>query len=489
MKKIILISFCVVPSLVFGQGKKVLTLQEVIALAKSQSPSALLARNKFNNNYWEYRIFRSSTLPTLSFDGTLPNYFSAIRKVTTTSGDVFSESKFTDYEANLSISKRIGLTGGNVFLSSGIQQLLIFQPYQDTSFLSTPVSIGFTQPLFTYNPYKWQKKVEPLKYKKAKQQYLEDMEDLSSKASGIFFQLLLAQANLKLAEINKGIYDSLYLITKGRYEIGKIAENDLLQMELNRLNADQEVSQAQLDLQVKTFSLKSFLGIKDATEIELVSDFSKINFFTVDLQKAQSLAVLNRPSVIEQQVELIQAQSEVIRAKRENRFSVNVFGSYGLSQNGPTLDASLKNPLDQQQVRVGVTMPIIDWGKAHAQIKMALSNQEFVRTTVEQNKADFEQEIFIKVMQFNMQQQQLTIAAKADTIAQKSFEIAKYRFLIGKIDIEGLSLAQKSKESAHNSFYAALSSYWASYFEIRKITLFDFEKGAPLEVDFNSLVN
>ena len=472
-----------------------MTLQDVILLAKTQSPAAILAKNKFNNNYWEYRIYRASTMPTLSLQADLPNFSQTIRKITINTGeDIFLKSKYSNYDATLSMRKKIGLTGGDVFISSGLQQLTFLDPNKYTTYLSTPVNIGFSQPLFAYNPYRWMNKIEPLKYLEAKQQYLEDMENLSEQASNIFFDLLLAQSNLKLAVINKQVYDSLYLITKGRYQIGKIAENDLLQMELNKLNAEQSVAQAQIDLQVKTFQLKSFLGIKDGTEIELVSDFNKINFFTVDLQKAQTLAQQNRPSVIQQQVQLIQAQSEVMRSRRENRFAVNLFGSYGLTQssggylNSGNINDVYNNPLPQQQVLIGLQIPIIDWGKAHAQIKMAMSNQELVKTTVEQNRADFEQDVFIKVMQFNMQQQQLTIAAKSDTIAQKSFDIAKYRFLIGKIDIEALNLAQRSKENAHNAFYAALRTYWASYFEIRKITLFDFESGQPLEAQFDSLV-
>ena len=489
MKKyltLLLLLFCLTA---LSQNKKTLTLQQVIELAKTQSPAALLAKNKFNNNYWEYRIYRTATLPTLSLDATLPNYFSSIRKIPTLNGDVFIQSKFINYEANLAIKKKVGITGGDIFMSSGIQGLTVYQPYGYTSFLSTPISIGFSQPLFAYNNYKWLNKIEPLKYKKAKQQYLEDMEDLSLRVSNIFFDLLLAQANVKLAEINKLTYDSLYTITKGRFGIGKIAENDLLQMELNKLNADQGLAQAQLDLQVKSFQLRSFLGIKDGSEIELVSDFNAIRFFTVDVQKASSLAMQNRPSIIEQEVQLIQSQSEVMRAKRENRFAVNLFGTYGLTQRAITLEEAYINPLDQQQFTVGFQVPIVDWGKAHAQIKMAMSNQELVKTSVEQSQADFQQDIFIKVTTFNMQKQQLTIAAKSDTVAIKSFDIAKYRFLIGKIDIESLSLAQRSKETAHNSFYAALRTFWESYFEIRKITLYDFENDRLLDVNFSTLVN
>ena len=495
MKRILLIISLFIFFLAGAQNKKVMTLQDVIALAKIQSPSAILAKTKFNNNYWQYRIFKTSTLPTLSLEGSLPNYSQSIRKITFFDGsDFFIKSRYANYDATLSIRKKIGLTGGNIFVSSGLQQLVFYEPGKYTTLLSTPVNVGFQQPLFAYNDYHWQNKIEPLKYKEAKQQYLEDMEDISEKASNIFFDLLLAQANFKLDEINRQLYDSLYRISKGRYEIGKIAENDLLQMELNKLNAEVQASQSQIDLQAKGFMMKSFLGIKDGSEIELVSDLSTIIFFKVDLEKAKSAAIQNRPSLIDRQVQLLQAQSEVIRAKRENRFAVNLFGSYGLTQSAGsylgsgTINDVYKDPLPQQQVLVGIQIPIIDWGKARAQIKMAMSNQELVQTTVEQNEVDFEQEIFLKVMQFNMQKQQLTIAAKSDTIAQKSFEIAKYRFLTGKIDIESLTLTQRAKETAHNAFYSALKNYWAGYFEIRKITLYDFEKDHPLEVDFNSLI-
>src|ERR1051325_1576089 len=197
MKKILfLFLLFIFSSGTFAQGKKLMTLQDVILMAKTQSPSALLAKNKFNNNYGEYRIFRASTMPTLGLQADLPNFSQSIRKVTLFTGeDVFLKSKYSNYDATLSIRKKIGLTGGDVFISSGLQQLTFLDPNKYTTYLSTPVNIGFSQPLFAYNPYRWMSRIEPLKYLEANQQYLEDMEDLSERASNIFFDLLLAQSN------------------------------------------------------------------------------------------------------------------------------------------------------------------------------------------------------------------------------------------------------------------------------------------------------
>lgn len=472
-----------------SQNKKTLTLKDVIEMAKTQSSISLQAKNKFSNSYWQYHIYRSSKYPSLSLDATVPNYFSSIRRIPVADGsDIFIRSEYFSANAGLTLSQRIGLTGGNVFVNSGLQQLTLIKPFGDTTYVSTPVNIGFNQPIFGFNPYKWDNKIEPLKYQEAKQQYLEDVENICLKATESFFDLLLAQSNLESALANKSTYDTLYKISKGRYEIGTIAENDLLQMELNMLNANVQVSQAKLDVQVKTLQLKSLLGIKDDSQLELISPMSSVNFFAVDLTTAQSFALKNRPSLINNQILLLEAKRDVSKAKRENRFSVNIFGSYGLTQSADYFDAVYNQPLDQQQLVIGVQIPIVDWGKAKAQIKMALSNQQLVQAQVEQSQADFEQEIFIKVMQFNMQKDLLTIAAKADTVAQRRFVIAKQRFLIGKIDIETLSLAQKEKETARSAYMLALRTYWQSYFEIRRITLYDFETSQPLTAPYDALV-
>src|SRR5688572_4996647 len=156
-----LLLFCFASS--SAQNKKLLTLMDVIDLAKTQSYISLQAKNKFRNSYWQYRIYRSAKLPYLNFEGTLPNYFSSIRKISIQDGsDIFTRSEFLSASGGFTLSQNIGMTGGSVFINSSLQQLVLIRPYSDTTFLSTPVNIGFTQPLFSFNAYKWDKKIEPL---------------------------------------------------------------------------------------------------------------------------------------------------------------------------------------------------------------------------------------------------------------------------------------------------------------------------------------
>ena len=56
------------------------------------------------------------------------------------------------------------------------------------------------------------------------------MEDISLRTCRLYFSVLKSQIQLKIANNNASNQDTLFQIAKGRFRMGKIAENDLLQM-------------------------------------------------------------------------------------------------------------------------------------------------------------------------------------------------------------------------------------------------------------------
>jgi outer membrane protein TolC len=118
---------------------------------------------------------------------------------------------------------------------------------------------------------------------------------------------------------------------------------------------------------------------------------------------------------------------------------------------------------------------------------MAQSQEDIVKNSVEQEAIDFTRSVYLKVIQFNMQQNQLTIAAKSDTVARKSYEVVKNRYFIGKINsILDLNNAQIEADNQEKNYYYALQVYWRSYYEIRKMTLFDFKNNELLRFDLTN---
>ncbi len=457
-----------------GQPKtRVLTLPEVIEIAKRQSPDALTAMHRFRSSYWQYRNYKAGLMPMLTLDATLPSLSRSIEKIITTEGDVYSERNVATYSSGLSLTKNLGLTGGQIFLNSNLQRLDQFGDSTISSYLSTPLNIGINQPLFNYNAYKWLRKTEPMRYSEAERRYLEDVERVAISATEQFFSLLDAQIRLKIQQLNQSNNDTLYQIARGRYNIGTIAENELLQIELSLLNSRSAVENANLDVEMKTFNLRSFLRLSENETIVLVAPQSP-PAPVIEAQLAINEARENRADALAFDRRLIEAEGAVNKARTENRFNANLFAVYGLTQSTDDIRDVYRDPQEQQQLELGISIPILDWGYARGRIKLAESDQELQKTAVQQEMLDFDQEVFLKVMQFNMQRNQLIIAAKSDTVALKRYEVTKQRYLIGKIGITDLNIAQTEKDNAQQGYIAALSLYWRSFYELRRLTLYDF---------------
>jgi outer membrane protein len=478
----------IAPATAQETSTRYLTLENVIMMARQQSPDALAARHRYRGSYWQHRSFRAGYLPGLRLDATLPNLFRNISAITLPDGtDVFVRRSQASSSANLSVSQRIGYTGGQIFMSTGLERIdLLRTGGNTTSYLSTPINIGFTQPIFGYNPYRWERMIEPMRFEEARKRYIEDLETISMRANNLFFDLLLAQINIEINQINLSNNDTLYQIARGRFSVGRIAENELLQMELNVLNSEASLEQSRIDYEAALFRFRSYLSLDNIGELELLVPQERHNMI-IQVEKALEQARQNRSDLLVFERRRIEAESDVSRAQAESRFNANLFAVYGLTQTADNLPDAYVHPLDQQQLRIGVSIPIVDWGVGRGRVKMAESNRELINTNVHQALLDFDQEIFLRVMEFNMLERQLLIASKADTIAEKRYEVSRQRYLIGRIDILELNIALTEKDRAKQSYLAALRNYWRGFYEMRSLTLFDFQRNEPIMLDFDEI--
>lgn len=471
----------------FLNKKREMTFQEVIAIARTQSPMSVTARHQFRASYWEFRSYKAGYLPNLSMSATLPDLNRSIEKIALEEGDIFAERKQIGTMGSLELRQNIPFTGGNIYMSSDLQRIDFLNDEGGTSYLSNPISIGLRQPINGYNSMRWEKLIEPLKYEESKKDYINALERVSLRAVNNFFDLALAQKNLEISNQNFSNADTLYKIAKGRYQLGTIAENELLQMELSMLNAGTSLNEAKIDLAIRKFQLNSFLGFSQDEDIALIIPL-EIPSNEVQLAKALEEARKNNPDVLSRQRQLLEARQSVAQSRADKGLNADLFASFGLSQSGDKFEGLYVNPQQQERVRLGLEIPIMDWGLARGRYKMAQSAQEVVKTNVAQAEMDFEQEVLLQVMQFNLQDDQLIIAAKADTIARMRYEVSKQRFLIGKISVLDLNVALQEKDVAARAYIAALRNYWNYFFNMRSLTLYDWIDNQTLSEEFDSLI-
>jgi outer membrane protein TolC len=479
MKKILLVLFISFSIGIQAQTKKV-TLEEAIQLAQKKSPDYKANINKNEGSYWRYKNYKASFLPQFRLNATLPSYSKSTRRLTNDSGqDIFVNQNQSRIDANLSISQNVPYTGGSLSLNTQVERVDIFGDNPTTGYSVIPFSINYYQNSIFYNPFKWDKKIEPLVYEESKRDFIETMERISLTTSRFYFSLLKSQMQLKIAEKNLSNQDTLFVIAKGRFKMGKIAENDLLQMELSLLNSRNNVTTNKIALKRASQNFARYLELK-TENIEL--DIPKnLSLFNVDTKKAIDEAQQNRKSVIEFRRKRLQAEKEVAKVNGSNRLELSVNANFGVSQQGPIFNDLFQDYNKQQNISVTVGIPIFDWGVSKSKRKMAEANLDLVNTNLEQDKQAFEQEIYLHTLNWSSQRAFLATSDKAQEIAIKRYDISKKRYILGKITITDLNIAQQEKDRAVVTYLNSLEKFWIDYYTLRRLTLYDFLNDKKIE--------
>jgi len=486
---LLLIITCSFSFLATSQEKIILSLDDVIQIASSQSIDAFRNKNMYLASYWEFRFYQAERLPGISLSTTPVDYNRFLKKEYNfeTNEDEYRLREYVNSDIGLAATQNVGFSGGQLFLRSEIAMIKNLAGEQNTSYSATPFSIGFSQELNGYNELKWKSKIEPLKFEKAKKEFIQDIEDLRIKSTMQFFQLITAQIQKGIAATNYANADTLYKIGKGRFQVGTVTQDELLKMELSLLNAEQALSMAQLEEKRAQANLNSFLGMEKTVEIECIIP-SEIPELQIDPDIALTQAVQNNPEMINHQQQKLQQDQNVKRTKSETGLNTSLFAMYGRSKSSEEFTDVYGQPDKSQRFNVGINVPIVDWGRTKGRVSMAESNREVALATIKQERIDFEMDIFQSVMEFNLQGSQVKNAAKADTVAQLGYDVTFQRFLIGKINVINLNIASTDQENARIAYLNRLRDYWTRYFRLRSLTLFDFETNTPLMVNYDEIL-
>lgn len=470
----------------YSQDTLRLTLSETVRMAQEQSPQAIAARHSFRAAYWNWRSYRANMLPSLTFTSS-PSLNRSISSVTLPDGgESFVHRNQLMVDAGLTINQNIPFTGGSLFVKTALQRLDLFSE-KTSSYNTTPIVLGYEQNLFGYNQFKWDRKIEPLRYTESKKNLTETLELVAAQATQQFFQLATAQTNWEIAQYNYANADTLYQYAQGRYNIGTITENEMLQLELNLLTEQTNMMNARIEVDDCIQSLRSYLGITNASEL-VASLNEEIPRFNVEVKQALELAYENNPEPEYLQRRRLESESAVAQAKASRGFKADLYMQFGLTQTNEKLKEAYRDPLDQQLVSLGIRIPILDWGVGKGKVKVALSNRDKVYTEVEQSRNDFELNVIKMVKQFNLQTDKVMIAQKTDQTAQRRNDVAQKLYLLGKSTILDLNASISEKDRARREYITALYNYWSLYYGLRSMTGYDFERNRELTFDYEQLM-
>jgi outer membrane protein TolC len=460
---------------------KKLSLADVITLAMSQSPRYRLAQTQKEISYYQYLTYKSNFNPQISLYGNAPVYNKEYFGVRQPDGTIkFQSISQNNASVGFGLSQRIPFTGGEVSVNSDFTRFDDFR-YKTKQYNGTPFYVRLIQPLFSFNDLKWSRKIEPLKYEESKRTYVQEMENISQQSVTLYFNVLDAQSNIDIASFNLANGIRNYEIEKKRIDLGTTTEDKLLQLEMQVLTNQQNLEKARYDFQIAQLTLNTFIGIKDNMEFE-VSAPQNISTFNVDITRAIEFARKYRTEFIAFERKKLEAQRNLAQAKAV-RQQVTLTASYGLNNIGNNIGEIYQNPKDQQRFNIGFNIPIVDWGRRKAMYNTMIANEKLTSFNIELEESVLVQEIITLVKNFDRLKSNIALAQKADTVAQRRYDISNKLYQIGRVTITELNFAQNEKDYAHRNYVATLRQYWDSYYLLRRITLFDFEKNVPLFQD------
>lgn len=468
-----------------GKAQLTLTLERTITLAADSSLDAFRYKNMYLAGYWEYRTYKAGRLPSLTLNLTPAQYrrYFTQRYDSEADIDVYRKQQSFYAGGQLEIEQNFDLLGGTFYLDTDLDYMRYFGDQTYNQFSSVPIRLGYQQDLLGYNAFKWERKIEPLKYEKVKKELLYNVEQMSEQATTYFFALAMAQVEYDLAKENVATTDTLYRTGQERHKIASISQADLLTLKLDAVNARNTLKNAEIALKRAMFSLASYLNFDKNTEIRLRLP-SRPRNMEISVDKALELARANNPTFLELRQQILEAQQQVDKTKKEAMFNAQINASVGFNQVSKNIQDAYKNLQQQEIVSLSVSIPLVDWGVRKGKHNIAKNNLLVTETSAKQKELTVEEDVIMTVGDFNIQQALIGSAEEAVDLAETAYSETKQRFMIGKADINSLTLSLNRQQEAQRNYISALQNYWLSYYKIRKLTLYDFETGVSLSNEF-----
>lgn len=474
MNKVYLIILPLLISYLAG-AQQVFTIKDVIDRSQSQSVYSKYVETNREVSYWDYRSYKSNYNPQIklsSSSNSFALYNNSYSRILQPDGSVrYLQVNQFNPGVNIGLEQPLLWTGGTISMNSTYNY---FKDYEESlqQWNGQVFSVRLRQPLLSFNPLKWDKLIEPIKYEESKRAYAEQMQDVAGQAVNQFFDVLTAQVNLQIAQYNLANNDTIYKIEQGRYNIGTTSLDKLLQVELQLLRSRQDVAKARLDLQKSSLGLRTYLGLTSNETFQVVMPQDIPNVIVGEEQALQH-ARETRSEYIGFERRKNEANRNVAQA-RGSRYAVELEGGFGLNSVAPQFNDLYNDQARQQYVNLNFSIPLVDWGRRKSTMQTAEARKKLNDFAVARDEITFEQTVLNQVRQFEMLKLQIEITKKADEVAFERYNVAQNRYLIGKIDITNLNIALNEKDDAKRSYIDALKSFWIEYFNLRRLTLYDY---------------
>ncbi|WP_116107319.1 TolC family protein [Lewinella sp. IMCC34191] len=453
-----------------------ISLSELQAAAAERAEQVLIAEQQQRAARLELDAFEAGLKPRLDLAATLPNYFRTSTEVTQDDGTIaFREIELNNSSVSLLANQRIAATGGLIGLETRLQRTDNFA-LDTKSYNGSPVRLTFRQPILAFNPWKWDRRLLPLQLQVSDAALQAARADAALDATDLFFNLVSADQERRIAETNRAANETLFDIATERYELGQITRGDLVQLELEQASAEQNLLRAERLVGRASADILQYLGREYGGQLlQPEAPEATADLIGLEIVATRALSLLQqRPELLDIRQRVLQAEREADRIKRELGPRLDLDASIGLIRNADEIDPIYQDPQNERVVSLTFAIPLLDWGERGALNKRARSEIELARQLGERRENQLEGQLTQLLDQWATLQEELVLATRIRDLAEERFQISQESYTLGAIPLTDLTFAQQNRDLNTRAYAETLRAYWTTYAGLERLTLWDF---------------
>ena len=347
--------------------------------------------------------------------------------------------------------------------------------------------LSYNQPLFTYNKTKMNLKRHELTLENSTLAYAIQMLNIERQVTQAFYSIYQKQMSVQIAEEEFKNQEISLEIIRSKVEAGLSAQEELLQGELNYATSKSNMDNAKVDLENAKDQFKRLIGVSLYDEIEISTDI-QYKPVIVDLEKAIENGLSQRLELSQRQIDLNNAEFDLIETTATNEFRGDVDLSVGIMGNNENFANIYEKPTKSPMVGVTFSIPIFDWGERKARIKAAELSVESREIDLKSQQDDIVinlRQVFRNLQNLNTQ---ISIAEQNEKNAQLTYEINLERYKNGDLTSMDLDRFQNQLSQKKMDLANALINYKLELLNLKIQSLWDFEQNTsfvPQELQNN----
>ncbi len=383
-----------------------------------------------------------------------------------------------------SINQRILPTDGQLTLVnkfsydySFTESALAIDPVNKT--YNNQLYLQFTQPIFTYNRTRMETETLELEYESSLIRFLLMRLALERNVATEFYAVYSNQQSLEIAHQDLKNNEESYEIISNKVEGGLLAVEELYQAEVNLATSQSGVFNAELILANSLDQFKVLIGLPLDTTLliaaEIIADTVPVN-----QELAITHALANRMELRDRQIDLENANFELIRAQSTNEFAGSVTASVGVQANDELFSDLFETPTNTPAVGITLNIPLFDWGERKSEIKAAEASLQSTEISYQVERIDIELNIRSVVRNLKNLENQVGFQRKSLANADLAYDINLERYRNGDLTSMDLGLYQNQLSESKLALTNAIIDYKIELLNLKIQTLYDFEKQIPI---------